>query len=137
MVSAGPFQGCGYGPRRSGTVQPSQSLRLSEIRPAAFGGLLPDLPAPVLTFFSTMPFSQPAAWLQNSGSNRCGRTWRKRALMVRSLPCPTFVDGGLHVVVMPRWESAEGGEGPGMGVEEHFMALADRPRPRRRGWRRA
>ena len=70
---------------QTGLVQPS--IEALKIRPAALGSLHPDATTAILHVLLDDAFSQPAARLQNSGSNRW---WpviaSKRALTVRLLP---------------------------------------------------
>ena len=71
------------------------------------------------------PFSQPDAGLQNSASKRKWLTiaW-KRALMSRSLPRRTLVDGRLHVVVdAATRHPTQHLEGVVVRVEEHLVGL--------------
>ena len=96
-----------------------------QIRPAPLGGLPPDLAAPVLHVLLHHPLLPTRGRVAELGIEQVVRAHGGKAhVHAAGLARAHLVHSGLHVVVdaAPR-HPAEGGKRPGVGIEQHLVAL--------------
>lgn len=87
---------------------------------------LPDAPPAVLDVLLHDALLQTAGHVAEVGVEQVvGGHGGEAGVDLAGLAGPDLVHGGLHVVVdAPLRDAAQGGEAPGMGVEQHLVALA-------------